>query len=85
MIFQKLINPWPSNITVLNLLETISRSNWKFGMFWGEGKTGIPREKMEPTTNSNRMWHQQQDLNLDFIGGRQVPSTLDNPCPPNMQ
>ena len=52
--------------------------------FGERGKLEYPEKKSEPTTNSNHIWHQQWVLNLDYIGGRQVLSTLDHPCPPNM-
>jgi len=40
------------------------------------GKLG----KKGTKTNSHHIWH----LKLDYIGGRQVLSTLDHPCPPNV-
>ena len=70
LTFQELINPWPSNLTVLNLLETISRSNWKFGMlvFWKRGKLGKKGNQQQTQTTygiNNGTWSW-----ITLVGGR---------------
>ena len=70
LTFQELINPWPSNLTVLNLLETISRSKWKFGMlvFWERRKLGGKGNQQQTQTTydiNNGTWSW-----ITLVGGR---------------
>ena len=47
--------------------------------FWGEGKTGVPREKSrgaEPTTNSTHIWHRVQESSREASALTTAPSKL---------
>ena len=39
----------------------------------------LSEKRREPTTTSTHIWHRDQDLNLDHIGGRQVLSPVRHP------
>ena len=60
--------------------------------FWGDGKTGVPGEKLldkvwEPTTNSTHIchWDRFRELNWGHNGGRWLLSPLRHPCSPKKQ
>ena len=74
---------------VLRLPNSWSNWNLEVLVFEERGKPGYPEKNLseqgrQQTTNSTHIWCRHWDVNLGNVGGRQVPSSLRQPCSPSI-